>query len=175
MTLVVSLLIGLAVFLTIEGDFPQIHLRTHQVQPVIVEPHVFIEALRMCFQAGLTISSAFAILDRCAISSAMTQQATRNIAVGLPALHGLELATNDYGMKTLIALLERSAETGASIDKSLQVLAEQMRAHTHATRLKKIRSVAVKAVIPLGLCFLPAFVLVGVIPIASSLGQTLLH
>ena len=36
-------------------------------------------------------------------------------------------------------------------------------------KLKRIKSVAVKSVSPLGLCFLPAFILLAVIPVIAGL------
>ena len=63
----------------------------------------------------------------------------------------------------------RSAETGAPLTSVLLRVADDLRL-TRRTRLEQAaKTVGVKAVGPLGLCFLPAFMLLGVVPLIASL------
>lgn len=66
-------------------------------------------------------------------------------------------------------VLIRSSESGASLQTPLIDCALDMRAERAELLELRARSVGVKAVAPLGVCFLPAFVLLAVVPIVGSL------
>ena len=61
--------------------------------------------------------------------------------------------------------LARVAETGASVAVASARLAEDLRHDGRARVEARARAVGVKAALPLGVCLLPAFVLVGVVPL----------
>ncbi|MGH3412858.1 MAG: type II secretion system F family protein [Marmoricola sp.] len=65
--------------------------------------------------------------------------------------------------------LLRTHETGASVGRSIHRLAAELRAETLAGVEQRARSVDVKAAAPLGVCFLPAFLLVGVVPLVAGI------
>ena len=56
-------------------------------------------------------------------------------------------------------------ESGASVADALHRLAEDLRVTQRAALEARARSVGVKAALPLGVCLLPAFILVGVVPL----------
>lgn len=58
----------------------------------------------------------------------------------------------------------RAHETGAPIGQAVHRLAEELRERARADVEERARSIEVKAAAPLGLCLLPAFVLLGVVP-----------
>lgn len=67
--------------------------------------------------------------------------------------------------------LTRATESGASLAPALRDLAQDLRRTRRAEAEGRARSVSTRAAAPLGLCMLPAFVLVGVIPmIVAGLG-----
>jgi Flp pilus assembly protein TadB len=71
--------------------------------------------------------------------------------------------------------LQRSSQTGASVADALGRLAIELRAARRTTTEAEARTVEVKASLPLGLCLLPAFVLIGVVPmVAGSFSLTFL-
>ena len=70
--------------------------------------------------------------------------------------------------------LGRAAEGGAPVADAVARLAEDARAHARAQGQQAARRVGVLVVAPLGLCFLPAFVLLGVVPIVAGLVGPLL-
>lgn len=53
-------------------------------------------------------------------------------------------------------------------------LADDAREASRTNAVSAARKVGVKAVAPLGLCFLPAFVLLGIIPVIAGLASTIL-
>ena len=70
--------------------------------------------------------------------------------------------------------LGRAAEGGAPVADAVARLAEDARAHARARGQQAARRVGVLVVVPLGLCFLPAFVLLGVVPVVAGLVGPLL-
>jgi pilus assembly protein TadC len=66
---------------------------------------------------------------------------------------------------TLVATEER---TGAAAGSGLRSLAADLRTQRAANDLTRARSAGIFVVVPLGLCFLPAFVLVGVVPVVAE-------
>ena len=70
--------------------------------------------------------------------------------------------------------LARCAESGTAVALILEVHATEARARARAQREAAARTVGVRSVLPLVCCFLPAFVLVGVVPIvAATIGAVL--
>lgn len=70
--------------------------------------------------------------------------------------------------------LARAAEGGAPVAVTVSRLAIEARADTRLRGEEAARRVGVLAVAPLGLCFLPAFVLLGVVPVVVGLAGPLL-
>lgn len=63
----------------------------------------------------------------------------------------------------------RSARTGAPVAALLALEAGELRARAASAALGEVRAASVRAVLPLGLCLLPAFGLLGVVPVVASL------
>jgi Flp pilus assembly protein TadB len=70
--------------------------------------------------------------------------------------------------------LQRSAESGAPVLEALEHLAEDLRARRRTDVETRVRQVEVRASVPLGVCLLPAFVLVGVVPLVVGAAAGLL-
>jgi pilus assembly protein TadC len=62
----------------------------------------------------------------------------------------------------------RSADSGAALGAALVRLADEMRAARAASVDAAARRAGVLVVLPLGLCFLPAFLLAGVVPVVIA-------
>ena len=65
--------------------------------------------------------------------------------------------------------LARAAETGAPVADLLDRHVADLRRRSKARTTARIERMGVLVVAPLGLCFLPAFILVGVVPMAADL------
>ena len=112
-----------------------------------------------------------------AIGSPMTE-AIRPVVAAIDL--GAE-PTAAWGSVSTVAALEpvaaaviRSAESGAPISTVLTRIAEDMRRDRHSAVEVAARSAGVRAVAPLAACFLPAFLLMGVVPVVASLAGDLL-
>ena len=68
----------------------------------------------------------------------------------------------------------RSASSGAPLAVVLQGLAADLRRRHRAQSQIAARTAGVRAVAPLAACFLPAFLLLGVVPVVASLASQLL-
>ena len=70
--------------------------------------------------------------------------------------------------------LRRSWEDGVAPGGALRAAADAARRERHARAIEAANRLGVRLVLPLGLCYLPAFVLVGLVPVLLSMGRGLL-
>jgi Flp pilus assembly protein TadB len=71
--------------------------------------------------------------------------------------------------------LARSADSGSSVAEAMRGLAEDQRRNARADATSRARTVGVTAAAPLGLCLLPAFVLIGIVPLVAGSVAAFLH
>jgi hypothetical protein len=71
----------------------------------------------------------------------------------------------------VVETLCRSARSGTPAADQLRVVARDLRAKARESAMNDARKLGVRTAGPLGLCFLPAFVLIGVVPLVISLVQ----
>jgi Flp pilus assembly protein TadB len=62
----------------------------------------------------------------------------------------------------------RAVESGASVADAMLRLADDQRRQSRAEVEGRARAVGVKAALPLGVCLLPAFIVVGVVPLVAG-------
>jgi pilus assembly protein TadC len=130
------------------------------------------------------------ILAACAVAGANVQDALAVTAdtVGGPlggylrqVEHRLRLGTDPQlawqasaDVEPMLAVtITRSLDSGAPLADALLAVADRLRARHAALVRERVRAVGVRAAAPLGLCFLPAFVLVGVVPVVVSFARML--
>lgn len=70
--------------------------------------------------------------------------------------------------------LARASRSGAGVADAVEALAVDLAARAGADLEDRARTVGVQAAVPLGLCLLPAFLLIGVVPVVVGLFGTLL-
>lgn len=76
--------------------------------------------------------------------------------------------------QSMIEAVERAHQSGAPAALLLARVADDLRRDRRRTVEVAARSAGVRAVAPLALCFLPAFVLLGVVPVVASLASGVL-
>jgi Flp pilus assembly protein TadB len=89
-----------------------------------------------------------------------------------PAALWRGLATDTH-LAELGAALRRAHESGASVAGAIEQLAEDLQLAQRSQAEQRARTVAVRAAAPLGLCLLPAFLLLGVVPMTVGLVSSL--
>ncbi|UNX55246.1 type II secretion system F family protein [Georgenia sp. TF02-10] len=78
------------------------------------------------------------------------------------------------GLAPLADALQPAWVSGAAPGPLLQRAAEALRAGRHQQAQEAAARLGVRLVLPLGLCFLPAFVLLGVVPVVIAAGGRVL-
>ena len=89
-----------------------------------------------------------------------------------PVTAWAELA-RDPDLGPLGRALSRAQMTGSSVVGAVDRLADDLARSARAAVEDKARAVGVKAAVPLGLCLLPSFVLIGIVPLAAGLLRSL--
>ena len=84
------------------------------------------------------------------------------------------LAADSTPLRPVGRVVMRAGRSGASVSEAMNRLADDLRRDRRAVTEARARTVGVKAAIPLGLCLLPAFVLIGVVPLVVGSVSTLL-
>ncbi|MFB7915208.1 type II secretion system F family protein [Streptomyces sp. NPDC056061] len=79
------------------------------------------------------------------------------------------------GARALSRCLERAGTTGAPAAEPVARLAEALRAERASAAVARAQRAGVLITAPVGLCFLPAFLAVGVAPVVIGLATGLLH
>ncbi|MDQ1712319.1 MAG: hypothetical protein QOE45_1769 [Frankiaceae bacterium] len=127
-----------------------------------------------CVAAGASVDDA---LD--AATSAVDGPLAEDLRAAVHAARlGVSLRTawaalltpdNPPPVRALARAVVRSADSGAAPAAVLRAVANEARAAARSAADVAARRAGVVAVLPLGLCFLPAFVLLGVVPLVVSL------
>lgn len=91
-----------------------------------------------------------------------------------PAQAWSALAT-EAPLRPLARAAARSAETGAPLAALLAAVADDQRDEARARAEATARASGVRSVAPLAACFLPAFLLIGIVPVVASLALPLLQ
>lgn len=138
-----------------------------------------LDLLASCLAGGAPLPQAAA-----AVSTAVPGPAGRrlaavsaSLAVGSAAPQAwaaLAGTSPDDPLAPAARALARAADGGAPVAAAVSQLAVEARAEALARGEQAARHVGVLAVVPLGLCFLPAFVLLGVVPVVVGLAGPLL-
>lgn len=98
----------------------------------------------------------------------------RLLALGSDPVQAWQLLDSVDGLSPVAAAGRRCADSGARLAGALTTAAAELRVREQDAAVARAERVAVWALLPLGCCFLPAFVCLGVVPvIAGVAGQVL--
>ena len=131
-----------------------------------------LEIIRLGISSGMTISDALQYAQKYSPSAAaeVLDQVLNQFRIGFPLSRGLEeVAVANPGWRSISDTLIASLHSGSPVTDQLTDVEFVIQSSIDTEKLKRIKSVAVKSVLPLGLCFLPAFILLAVIPIIAGL------
>ncbi|MFE3442050.1 type II secretion system F family protein [Nocardia sp. NPDC059180] len=139
------------------------------------------DLLAACLRAGLPIAAAvYAVVPGApAVLAEPLRRAADLLALGAdPAIaweRAAEEATDGSGeIDTLARLARRSARSGSSLAVAVGELAEQRRAAVEDAAAARAERAGVLIGGPLGLCFLPAFICLGIVPVIIGLAGRVL-
>lgn len=125
-----------------------------------------VHLLGACLAAGAAVSSALETVAE-ALPGAVADEllvARRRLTLGVDPVEVWRSLGAHPQLRPLGRSLARAHQSGASVSAAVDSLAGELAAQSRARRDALARSVEVRAAAPLGACFLPAFVLLGVVP-----------
>lgn len=93
----------------------------------------------------------------------------RLIALGHPPVRAWQEAARDPAIRSIANAAVRSSTSGAALAEAWTALARQARADRESRAEVRAQRAGIGVLAPLGLCFLPAFVCIGVVPIIVGL------
>ncbi|MEU6365401.1 type II secretion system F family protein [Streptomyces sp. NPDC046931] len=134
------------------------------------------DLLAACIAAGASpVSAAQAVGEalRGPVGERLARGAAEVRLGGEPAEAWRRLASLP-GAGALARLLERAGDSGVPAAASVGRLAAEARAESGRTATARARRAGVMVTAPVGLCFLPAFIAVGVLPVVIGLAGGLL-
>ncbi|MFI6601791.1 type II secretion system F family protein [Nonomuraea sp. NPDC050536] len=134
-----------------------------------------VDLMAACLQAGHPISTATetaATAIKGPLGDRLAWISTQ-LRLGADPAPTWTYLTTDPPTAPLGRTMSRSAQTGAPVADALTRLANESRDAARGAALATARTVGIKAVAPLGLCFLPAFVLLGIVPVVAGLASTI--
>lgn len=131
-----------------------------------------LDVLSVCLSAGMSVPAAAAATSSSAPPglAAMLRRAADLLALGAEPDTAWAAADDaDAAGEALARLARRSAASGSALAQGVAELAEQSRQEaTHAAAAAAERA-SVLIAGPLGLCFLPAFICLGIVPVVAGL------
>jgi Flp pilus assembly protein TadB len=136
---------------------------------------VVVDLVAGCLVAGASLPDALDAAS--AAADDVMRQACRTVAAalrsGAPAAEAWRPWLDDPWLAPIARTAVRTTTTGAAAAADLSRAATRLRARRRAAAQHRVRQSAVWLVVPLGLCFLPAFVLVAVVPLVIGLVPSL--
>lgn len=84
-------------------------------------------------------------------------------------------ALDDPTLAPVVRMAVRSAESGMRLARSFELLAAELRDEAKAAAVARAHRAGVWAMAPLGICFLPAFACLGVLPVIVGIAQGVLN
>ena len=91
------------------------------------------------------------------------------LSLGLDPGQVWSALSDDPQLAGLGRTLARAHETGAPVVAAVERLVDELSRAQRADTEERARAVGVRAAVPLGLCLLPAFVLIGIVPLVVAL------
>lgn len=124
-------------------------------------------------RGGQSVATAFA-LTAPLLPRPLAQQWQRAaglLALGAPAEQAWAALAEDAELAPVAVAARRSADSGVRLARALTQLATDTRARLRAAALARAGRAGVLVLAPLGLCFLPAFVCLGIVPTVAGIAR----
>ncbi|UTT49013.1 type II secretion system F family protein [Rhodococcus gordoniae] len=147
--------------------------------PPDIDPHALPAAFDLfaaCLRAGMPAGSAARVVAEFAppdLAAALRRGADR-LALGADPAGAWEGSGTTDALDDFARAARRSAKSGAPLSDTVAELAVRHRAETEDRVAAEIDRAGVLVSGPLGLCFLPAFVCLGIVPVVVGLARDVL-
>ena len=135
-----------------------------------------VDLLAACLAAGAPVEAAVAAVAGAVDEPAaeVLRQVAAQLRLGASPAVAWEPAAAEPAFASVAAAVARSLDSGAPLADALPAVADDLRSRRRAELEVATHKVGVRLTAPLGLLFLPAFVLLGVVPVVAALLTDLL-
>jgi pilus assembly protein TadC len=132
------------------------------------------DLLAVCLDAGMPPASALAAVAEAVPDPLRTELVRVAGLYRLGAEPARAWAGVPAGLRGLGRVFVRAGETGSAIGPALRALGADARAETRSRIDVAVQRAGVWVLLPLGACFLPAFVCLGVVPLVLGIARGVL-
>lgn len=132
-----------------------------------------IDVFAACLQAGLSPGTAAGAVARISPSPCWGR-ASALLNLGVDTALALEELRAEPGLEELAALVGLSRDSGAAVAEGCARMSRQLRETLAADAVARAERAGVLISLPLTVCFLPAFIVLGLVPIIVGLGAQML-
>ena len=134
------------------------------------------DLLAVCLEAGLPLRGAVAVVGGAVDEPlrAVLGQIGAQVSLGTDEAEAwTEAAAAEPALAGLCREVARSVGSGTALAKTMRALGADARRESLAAKEVRAKRVGVRSVLPLMVCFLPAFLLLGVVPIIGGVAAHL--
>lgn len=124
------------------------------------------DALALCIEAGMSIEHALTEIDESTGNALGFSRVATALSWGVETQKAFSYAPNAERIGSFVQV---SKATGAPVAELLRQSGKHQRAANEDRAKARAERLGVRVVIPLGLCALPAFICLGVVPVALAL------
>ncbi len=165
--------LGVVVAIAVRRGVPRLESRAARTRRVALAAQApeLLDLLAACLAAGATVQSALHATAEALDPPAreLLRRVDAELRLGADPERAWEAVAAEPALAPLAAAVRRSADSGAALADALAQTADDLRARRRSEVEAAARKVGVRLTAPLGLAFLPAFVLLGVVPVVASL------
>nr|WP_036568482.1 type II secretion system F family protein [Nocardia sp. BMG51109] len=154
-------------------------LGAERAQPDPLSAASAFDLMAACLRAGLPVATAAQAVAPTAPApvGAALRRAADLMALGADPVAAWDQVAGETAadeIRAVARLVRRSARSGAALAGAISELAEQFRAAVADATAARAERAGVLIGGPLGLCFLPAFLCLGIVPVVVGLGEHVL-
>lgn len=175
----VGIALGGAIAIIAPGLLARLESRSQRQRRELLERQAPAAAdlLAACLAAGATAADSARAVARALGEpiAAPLDQLTGALDLGADPAHAWSRLADEPPLRPIARAAARSAETGAPLAALLAAVADDQRDEARARAEAMARAAGVRSVAPLAACFLPAFLLIGIVPVVASLALPLLQ
>ena len=134
------------------------------------------DLLAVCLEAGLPLRRAVAVIGEVVegpMRGVLAQLAARVNLGADEADAWAEVAAQEPTLASLCREVARTLGSGMGLARTMRALGADARREALAAKEVRAKRVGVRSVLPLMVCFLPAFLLLGVVPIIGGVASHL--